>query len=147
MRPLPIVVPMLAPMITLIAGRRPKTPALTRPTVMTVIAVLDWITPVMNVPASRPVTGVPATLASKARILLTANAWMPFDMNSRPSMKMPNPPITGTIMSLKMSACIASPLLGRCERQCHPPERGHAALPPVTPVTVLLCPECSLQPR
>ena len=50
-------------------GRRPMTPALTRPTVMTVIAVLDWITPVMNVPARSPVIGVPATLASKARIL------------------------------------------------------------------------------
>jgi hypothetical protein len=108
---------MFAPMITLIAGRRPMTPALTRPTTITVIAVLDWITPVMNVPAIRPVTGVPATLASNERILLTASAWMPFDMNSRPSMKMPSPPITGTRMSLKISACIASPCLGRCERQ------------------------------
>ena len=69
------------------------------------------MTPVMKVPAMSPVTGVPATFASKARILLTASAWMPFDMNSRPSMKMPRPPITGTMMSLKISACIATPLV------------------------------------
>ncbi len=60
-------------MMTLIAGRRPSTPALTSPTTMTVMAVLDWMMPVMNVPAIRPVTGVPATLASSARILLTAS--------------------------------------------------------------------------
>ena len=44
---------------------------------MTVIAVLDWMTPVMNVPAITPLIGVPAILASSARILLTASAWMP----------------------------------------------------------------------
>ena len=70
--PLPSVVPMLAPMMTLMAGRRPRTPELTRPTTMTVIAVLDWMTPVMSVPAMTPLIGVPAILASSARILLTA---------------------------------------------------------------------------
>ena len=64
MRPLPSVVPMLAPMMTLTAGRNPRTPAFTRPTTMTVMAVLDWMTPVMRVPAARPVMGVPATRAS-----------------------------------------------------------------------------------
>ncbi len=39
---------------------------------MTVIAVLDWMTPVMSVPAMTPLIGVPAILASSARILLTA---------------------------------------------------------------------------
>ncbi len=77
---------------------------------MTVIAVLDWMMPVMKVPASRPVIGVPATCASSARILLTASAWMPFDMNSRPSMKMPRPPITGTRMSLKIVGLHWSPV-------------------------------------
>ena len=99
--PFPSVVPMLAPMMTLIAGRRPRTPELTRPTVMTVIAVLDWMTPVMSVPANTPLIGVPAILASSSRILLTARLWMPLDMNSRPSMKIPSPPTTGTRMSLK----------------------------------------------
>ena len=66
---------------------------------MTVIAVDDWMTPVISVPASTPLIGVPAALARKSRILLTDSAWMPFAMNSRPSMKMPNPPITGTRMS------------------------------------------------
>ena len=45
---------------------------MTRPTTMTVIAVLDWMTPVMSVPARTPLIGVPAILASSARILLTA---------------------------------------------------------------------------
>ncbi len=77
---------------------------------MTVIAVEDWMTPVMTVPAITPLIGVPAILASSARILLTASAWMPLLMNSRPSMKMPRPPITGTRMSLKISACMTPPI-------------------------------------
>ena len=99
--PLPSVVPMLAPMMTAMAGRRPRTPELTRPTTMTVMAVLDWMMPVMNVPARTPLTGFPAIRASSARIWLTARFWMPLDMNSRPSMKRPSPPTTGTRRSLK----------------------------------------------
>ena len=76
---------------------------------MTVMAVLDWMMPVISVPASTPLTGVPATLARSARIRFTASAWMPFDMNSRPSMKMPRPPITGTSTSLKRSTCTFFP--------------------------------------
>ena len=117
-RPLPSVVPILAPMITEIAGRRPMTPALTRPTTMTVIAVEDWITPVMKVPAMTPLTGVPAILASSARILLTARFWMPLLMNSRPSMKMPRPPITGTITCVKISTCMLSTPTGVRGRVC-----------------------------
>jgi hypothetical protein len=97
---------MLAPMMTLIAGRSASTPALTSPTTITVIAVLDWMTPVIRVPAISPVTGVPATLASIARILSTASDWMPLLMNSRPSMNRPNPPMLGAMMSLKISASI-----------------------------------------
>ena len=63
---------MLAPMMTLMAGRSPRTPELTRPTTMTVIAVLDWRTPVMTVPAITPLIGVPAIFASRARIRFTA---------------------------------------------------------------------------
>ena len=73
---------------------------------MTVIAVDDWMMPVIRVPAITPLTGVPAAFASKSRILLTESAWMPLAMNSRPSMKMPRPPITGTRMSLKISTSI-----------------------------------------
>ena len=68
---------------------------------MTVIAVLDWMMPVISVPANTPLIGVPAIRASSARIRVTARFWMPLDMNSSPSMKMPNPPTTGTRMSLK----------------------------------------------
>ena len=80
---------------------------------MTVIAVEDWITPVMKVPASTPLDGVPAIRASRARILLTASDWMPLLMNSSPSMKMPRPPITGTMTCEKMSICIGDSRRGR----------------------------------
>ena len=64
MSPLPRVVPTLAPMMTPIADRSDSTPAFTRPTVMTVMAVDDWMMPVMIVPAATPLAGVPAILAS-----------------------------------------------------------------------------------
>ena len=63
---------MFAPMMTLMAGRSPSTPELTSPTTITVIAVLDWMIPVISVPASTALTGVPAILASSARMRLTA---------------------------------------------------------------------------
>jgi hypothetical protein len=54
------------------ADRRLRTPELTRPTTITVIAVLDWSTPVINVPATTPLAGVPAIFARSVRIRLTA---------------------------------------------------------------------------
>ncbi len=42
-----------------LAGRRARMPESTRPTTMTVIAVLDWMTPVISVPANTPLSGVP----------------------------------------------------------------------------------------
>ncbi len=101
---------MLAPMITPIAERNDSTPALTRPTVITVIAVDDWMMPVMIVPATTPLAGVPAIVASHVRILLTDSACMPLSMNSRPSRKIPRPPMTGTRMSLKMSTSMRAVL-------------------------------------
>ena len=41
---------------------------------MTVIAVLDWMMPVISVPARTPLIGVPAIRASSARILLTVRS-------------------------------------------------------------------------
>ena len=41
---------------------------------MTVIAVDDWMTPVISVPAITPLIGVPAALARKARIFVTESA-------------------------------------------------------------------------
>ena len=108
-RPLPSVVPMLAPMITDIAGLNATTPALTSPTTITVIAVLDCSTPVISVPEISPLIGVPATLPRMLRIRCTARFWMPSDMNSSPSMKMPSPPITGTAMSLNTSIAMSLP--------------------------------------
>ncbi len=89
-RPLPSVVPMLAPIITLMAGRSAITPALTKPTTITV----------------KPLTGVPAILASSARMRCAARLPMPLDMNSNPSMNRPRPPMTGTRISLNRSTCM-----------------------------------------
>ena len=49
------VVPILAPMMTEMACESERSPALTKLTVMTVVAVDDWIEVVMNAPVSRPV--------------------------------------------------------------------------------------------
>ena len=48
------VVPMFAPMITGIDCRRLRSPELTKPTTMTVVADDDWITAVTARPVSRP---------------------------------------------------------------------------------------------
>ena len=49
------VVPMLAPIITLMAWASVSRPALTKLTVRTVVAVEDWTAAVTNVPVSKPV--------------------------------------------------------------------------------------------
>ena len=49
------VVPMLAPMMTEMACARVRRPALTKLTVITVVAVDDWNAAVMNVPVRMPV--------------------------------------------------------------------------------------------
>ena len=49
------VVPILAPMMTEIACESESRPALTKLTVITVVAVDDWMEVVMNAPVSRPV--------------------------------------------------------------------------------------------
>ena len=51
------VVPMLAPMITLIACARVSRPAFTKLTTITVVADDDWITEVMPRPVSTPLNG------------------------------------------------------------------------------------------
>lgn len=107
MSPLPRVVPMLAPMMTPMAPRRLRTPAFTNPTVITVMAVDDWMIPVMTVPANTPLAGLPAIFCIQLRILLAERAWMPFSMNSRPRRKTPSPPMTGTRTSLKRSMSIS----------------------------------------
>jgi len=53
-----IVVPMLAPMTRPIDPRKEIAPALTSPTAMTVVAVLDWVIAETPAPATAPRRGV-----------------------------------------------------------------------------------------
>ena len=66
------VVPMLAPMMTEIACVSVSKPALTKLTVMTVVAVEDWIDVVMNAPVKRPVKRLVVILPRTWRNLLPA---------------------------------------------------------------------------
>ena len=56
------VVPMLAPIITLIACFRTISPALTKPITMTVVALEDWISPVIIKPTIMPIMGSLVTM-------------------------------------------------------------------------------------
>jgi len=50
------VVPILAPMMTLMDSARVNSPALTKLTTITVVAEEDWIRAVINTPVNTPVT-------------------------------------------------------------------------------------------
>ena len=52
------VVPMLAPIMTLMACLRVRRPALTKPTTMTVVALDDWIIAVTPSPVTTPLSGL-----------------------------------------------------------------------------------------
>jgi hypothetical protein len=66
------VVPMLAPIITPTACESVKRPALTKPTVITVVAEEDWITDVIPTPVITPLKGFEVIAVRKPRILLPA---------------------------------------------------------------------------
>ena len=51
------VVPILAPMITLIACVKVRSPAFTKLTTITVVALEDWMTPVTPRPVTTPLNG------------------------------------------------------------------------------------------
>lgn len=53
-----ILVPRMAPMMTLMACRTFIIPELTKPTTMTEVAEEDWITAVTPVPSRTPFSGV-----------------------------------------------------------------------------------------
>ena len=62
-----MVVPRSAPIAKAMAVCHGSTPEAPRPITMPMVADEDWMTPVMAVPAIRPLTGVPAILAGTAR--------------------------------------------------------------------------------
>ena len=75
-----MVVPMLAPMITPTAWDRFNTPALTKPTTMTVVAPLDWMIAVINAPNATARNRLLVSIPRKLLILLPAVFCMPSAM-------------------------------------------------------------------
>ena len=71
------VVPMFAPMITLIACASVRRPAFTKLTTITVVAEDDWITEVIPSPVSTPLKGLAVIAERKLRSLLPAAFWSP----------------------------------------------------------------------
>lgn len=61
------VVPILAPIITLIACLRVRSPAFTKPTTITVVALEDWITAVTPSPVTTPLSGLEVIEARNLR--------------------------------------------------------------------------------
>ena len=66
------VVPMLAPMITLMAWASVSSPALTKLTTITVVALDDWITVVIPRPVATPLNGLEVMAERKLRSLSPA---------------------------------------------------------------------------
>ena len=63
---------MLAPMMTEMACASDSSPALTKLTVITVVAVEDWMAVVMKAPVSKPVKRFVVMVPSTVRSLLPA---------------------------------------------------------------------------
>ena len=78
------VVPMLAPMMTPMAWCSSIRPELTKPTAITVVAPLDWITAVITMPSSSPRTGLAVILERMPCSLLPAVCSRALPMRSMP---------------------------------------------------------------
>ena len=89
-----MVVPMLAPKITPIACGNCISPALTRPTTITVVTDELWTSVVTAVPVAVAITRLVVTREIIRRSEFPATACIPSDICFMPSMKMPSPPST-----------------------------------------------------
>ena len=95
------VVPIFAPMITLMAWDRVIKPALAKPTTITVVAPLLWISIVINKPVSIPMIGRVVSTSRTRRSLSPATLCIPVAIIWMPNKKSPRPP---TVM--KAISCI-----------------------------------------
>jgi hypothetical protein len=95
-----IVVPMLAPRMTPTAWCTCMSPALTSPTMITVVTVDDWTRTVTPVPTAVAVSRLSVTRLIMRRREFPATACMPSDMYFMPSMKIPSPPTTAMAIGM-----------------------------------------------
>ena len=68
------VVPILAPMMTLMASVKRSKPAFVKVTTIKVVADEDWIRPVITTPVAMPETRLDLSLAIKPRIFWPASS-------------------------------------------------------------------------
>ena len=94
------VVPMLAPMMTPMALLRDRSPALTKPTTITVVALEDWITAVTSRPTSTAVNLLRVRASKRRFILLPAACSKPSPIVLMPKRNRPRPPSSeNTVMT------------------------------------------------
>ena len=104
------VVPTFAPIMTLMAWCSSIKPELTKPTAITVVAPLDWITAVTAMPSSKPRMGLLVMVDRIPCNLLPAVCSSAFPIRSMPYRNMAMPPIR--VNTLKMVIrCYTSILL------------------------------------
>ena len=89
-----MVVPILAPRIMPKAAEKGISPALTNPTVATVVALEDCKTAVVIAPVNTPDIGVRVDCINARRITLPARVFMPSVMTIIPNRNSPKPPST-----------------------------------------------------
>ena len=87
------VVPMLAPMMTLMAWESVSNPAETNDTVITVVAVEDCTLAVINAPVKRLVNRLVVIVANTLRNLAPAIFWRPSLITFMPYMSRATQPI------------------------------------------------------
>jgi len=87
-----MVVPILAPRIMPKAAENGISPALTNPTVATVVALEDCKTAVAIVPVKTPDIGVRVNCINTRRITLPARVFRPSVMTTIPNRNSPKPP-------------------------------------------------------
>lgn len=88
------VVPILAPMMTLIDSARVSNPAFTKLTTITVVAEEDWIRAVINTPVKTPVTLLVVIAVKILRSLSPATFCKPSLIIFIPYRKSPNEPMS-----------------------------------------------------
>ena len=96
------VVPIFVPIITDIACLRVSSPALTKPTTITVAAELDWIKAVIPAPTRQPTMRFFVIDSRMFLSFLPAAFLRPSDISIIPYKNSPNPPAVPKIISLAM---------------------------------------------
>ena len=94
------MVPMFAPMMTVVAWKRDISPTLTNPTTMTVVADELWMMAVTPAPMPTPARRERPVFSNQRRSLLVASFSMLSDSTLKPNRKAPRPASSATTASV-----------------------------------------------